>query len=441
LNLAGFTKVLASAIFVSGRDSADAVNNSGNLFMDEELRQGITEIVIDREHGEVRVTLGDTLTKVARYFGDQGCVLIPDGEQSVHFEPMALETRLPDATTQDWPMGDRVPIDLLPQHDDQKLREAVDLVFADPDFRTAAFLVVHKGFLIAERYGPGVNRDTQLESWSMGKSLTALLVGVLVEQGELELGQRAPVPEWQRGGDPRGEITVTDLLRMSSGLHFTGHHDPDYSPESGYPDHFYVYTGAIDVFDWSINKPLQAPPNTVGRYHNCDPLILGAICKRIVSERGEEYLAFPQRDLFDRIGIRKQILEPDPYGNFLLTGFDYGTGRNWARLGLLCLQDGMFGGERILPEGWIEFVSSPAPAWEEPVYGGLFWLNGTGNWNLPTDAYYMAGAGGQLVFAVPTHDVVIVRMGHTRGDGPEMREALRQAQGLILEAVEPPSPN
>ncbi len=138
--------------------------------------------------------------------------------------------------------------------------------------------------------------------------------------------------------------------------------------------------------------------------------------------------------MFDRIGIRKQVLEPDPYGNFLLTGYDYGTARNWARLGLLYLWDGVWLGERLLPEGWTEFVSTPAPAWDRPIYGGFFWLNRTGTWNLPSDAYFMAGGGGQRTFIVPSLDLVVVRLGHFRGSAraaPALNNALAQLVAAI----------
>ncbi|HLE70874.1 MAG TPA: serine hydrolase, partial [Vicinamibacteria bacterium] len=309
-----------------------------------------------------------------------------------------------------------------------------------PKSLTAAFVVLYKGQIVAERYGEDAHRDMQLESWSMGKSITATLIGLLIQQGALSLDQPAPVPAWQAEGDPRKAITVGNLLNMSSGLHFTAPRDPDYSEEKGYPDHMFIYTGAVDAFEYSYSKPLQFPPGTVGRYRNSDPLTLGYLVKRIVTERGEDYLTFPQRALFDRIGIRKQVLETDPYGNFLLTGYDYGTARNWARLGLLYLRDGVWLGERLLPEGFAKFVSTPAPAWKEPVYGGLFWVNGKGDYALPKEAYYMAGAGGQTTFVVPSHDLVIVRMGHFRGDGEEMKRGLNEALRGILEAVEPASP-
>jgi CubicO group peptidase (beta-lactamase class C family) len=303
--------------------------------------------------------------------------------------------------------------------------------------------VLYKGKIVGERYMPGITKDTQLESWSMGKSITATLFALLVKDGTYTLEQPAPVAAWQSPGraagpessvDPRSKIRNIDLLRMSAGLRFLAGQDPDYTEDKGYPDHMFIYTGAVDAFDYSINRPLQFPPNTEGRYRNCDPLTIGYLIKQAVIRRGEEYLTWPQRALFDRIGIRRQVLETDPYGNFLLTGYDYGTARNWARLGLLYLQDGMWQGTRILPEGWSKFVSTPAPAWKRPVYGGFFWINGEGDWNLPKDAYYMAGAGGQNVFIVPSHHVVIVRMGHFRGAGPA-RKATNEALRLAVEAV------
>ncbi|HEX2445076.1 MAG TPA: serine hydrolase [Vicinamibacterales bacterium] len=281
----------------------------------------------------------------------------------------------------------------------------------------------------------GITKDTQLESWSMGKSITATLFALLVKDGTYTLEQPAPVAAWQSPDDPRSKIRNIDLLRMSAGLRFIAGQDPDYTEDKGYPDHMFIYTGAVNAFDYSINRPPQFPPNTEGRYRNCDPLTIGYLIKQAVTRRGQEYLTWPQRALFDRIGIRRQVLETDPYGNFLLTGYDYGTARNWARLGLLYLQDGMWQGTRILPEGWSKFVSTPAPAWKRPIYGGFFWINGEGDWNLPRDAYYMAGAGGQSVFIVPSHQLVIVRMGHFRGAGPAARKATNEALRLAVEAV------
>jgi CubicO group peptidase (beta-lactamase class C family) len=414
----GTAKILCSALFVSGRELDEALVNSGSQFLSagdfkQLLAQKTSAIAVNRDTGEVRVTLAG-YTGIARYHGDQGCVILPPGFNKVFFQPVKLKTALPDAATQDWPMGDRQPAG--PQMDGVKLQEAADAAF-DGRSLTATFLAVHKGRIIAERYGAGAHKDMQLESWSMGKSLTATLVGLLVQEGRFGLHDPAPVALWrQNPEDPRSRIRVSDLMRMSSGLRFS--HTPQPEWEWGRPiqDHLFIYAGAIDAFHFSITRPPEFPPNTVGRYRNCDPLTLGYLIRQTVEKQGENYLAWPQKALFDSIGIRKQVLEPDPHGNFLLSGYDYGTGRNWARLGLLYLQDGVWNGRRMLPEGWVRFVSTPAPGWKDPIYGGQFWVNGNKRWkSLPADAFFMAGAGGQYVIIVPSHHLVVVRMGHTSG--------------------------
>lgn len=434
LGLAGWAKVLCSAVFVSGRDPDEAFVNSGFFFMEASDRPRVTGHEVDRQTRSVTLTWADTLSRSATYHGSQGCVI--DTEDGIAFEPITVTSSLPPADQMDWPMGDRTPEAPLPEGvDTDVLARAVDAAFADTAGLTAAFLVLHKGRIVAERYMPGIDAHTQLESWSMGKSLTATLAGLLIRDGYFELDDPAPVPEWhQQPDDPRAAITVADLFHMSSGLRFIAPRDPDYSPDKGYPDHMFIYTGAIDAFEYSVSRPLQFPPNTEGRYRNSDPLTVGYIIRRTVEAMGRNYLTWPQEALFDRIGIREQVLEPDPFGNFLLTGYDYGTARNWARLGLLYLQDGVWNGERLLPEGFVEFVSTRAPAWDEPVYGGFFWINGDGAWNLPRTAYFAAGGGGQRTFIVPSHDMVVVRLGHFRGDSRGMA-ALDNALGLLMDAI------
>ena len=435
LNLGGFTKVLCSAVFVSGREPEEAIAGSaGPLFLTPDFQPGPEEIEIDRERGEVRVLREGRVARTARYYGDQGCVSLAPGDDDVAFEPVPIESALPDAATTPWPMGD-LDARLDPAAvgvDPEALEAAVELAFADPAALTRGVVVVHRGKIVAERYAEGHDPDMQLESWSMGKSLAGTLVGVLVEQGALELGEPPPIAAWSDPADPRSRIRLVDLVRMSSGLAFYSHHDRDWTPELGYLEHFYIYTGGIDVFDFSVSRPQLFPPGTEGRYHNSDPLILAGLVRQVVTDRGEDYRTFPQRALFDRIGIRRQVLETDVAGNWLISGYDYGTPRNWARLGLLYLNDGVFAGERILPEGWADFVATPGPAWRAPVYGGSFWLNRTGTFSLPADAYYAAGAGSQYTIIVPSLDLVVVRMGDLVGGGPGF-EALDRALAALWE--------
>ena len=271
----------------------------------------------------------------------------------------------------------------------------------------------------------------------MGKSVTSTLMGTLIKQGVYDLAQPAPIPEWSSPGDPRGKIRIADLLHMSSGIRSRAPQDPDYDPSAGYPDHLYLYTGPINAFHYAATRPLQWPPGTVGRYRNTDPVLINYLIRLAVEKRGEEYLSFPRRALFDRIGIRTMVMETDAFGNFLTQGYELASARDWARLGNLYLQDGVWNGERILPEGWAAFVSTLAPAWKadgRPIYGGFFWLNGDGSFPVPPEAYYMAGAGGQFTLIVPSHDLVVVRLGHYRGapwGTPSLGEALR----LLIDAV------
>jgi CubicO group peptidase (beta-lactamase class C family) len=156
-----------------------------------------------------------------------------------------------------------------------------------------------------------------------------------------------------------------------------------------------------------------------------------------VIDRVSKTESFPQHALFDKIGVRSMVIETDPFGNLLTQGYDLACARDWARLGNLYLQDGVWNGQRILPRGFVEFVSTPAPAWVadgRPIYGGFFWINGDHAIPIPKSAYYMAGAGGQFTMIIPSHDLVVVRLGHFKGDEPGTRDFYR-ALSILVKAV------
>ena len=241
--------------------------------------------------------------------------------------------------------------------------------------------------------------------------------------------------------DPRAKIRIRDILNMSSGLRIIAPQDPDYDATGPYPDHLYLYTGSVDSFNYAATRPQQWPPATVGRYRNTDPVLTNYLIRLAVEKRGEDYHSFPQRALFDKIGVRTMVMDTDPYGNFLTHGYELGSGRDWARIANLYLQDGVWNSERILPEGYVKFVSTLAPAWaadKRPIYGGLFWINGEGTFPAPKEAFYMSGVGGQTVLIIPSHQLAIVRLGHYKGATPGGR-ALRKAVGLLMEAIPPAS--
>jgi CubicO group peptidase (beta-lactamase class C family) len=439
----GFAKILCSAVFITGLEPSDAAENVGYFTSPYAERAQVVDTVVDFDRQEVRLTLPSGVTRVAKRYKSQGCITRPIGQDSVFFAPTWVEPRLPDPATTRWPMGDVLAEEPFPAELDMaKVDEAIREGFGPPEAMTEALLVTYRGRIIGERYGDGIGTHTPLESWSMGKSLTGALMGVLIQQGIYDLWQPAPVPEWQSEGDPRQEIRIGDIMRMSSGIRIRAPQDPDFDPALGYPDHLYLYTGSIDSFEWAATRPQEWPPNTVGRYRNSDPVLTNYLIRLGVEGRGEDYHAFPQRNLFDKLGIRNAVMETDPYGDFLTQGYEFLSARDWARLGNLYLQDGVWNGERILPEGFVAYASTLAPAWVadgRSRYGGAFmWVNGEGSFPVPESAYYMAGAGGQNTIMIPTHGLVVVRLGKYKGASSGGR-ALRRALELLMEAVPPSS--
>ena len=432
----GFARTLCSAVFVTGLDSDFAAESVGYFTGPYEYRSVVVDREVDFENKIVHLTMENGVVRSAKYIGDLGCVPLPKGETDPYFEPVDIVSSLPDPATTPWPMGDVLGDDpIAPEIDGDKLAQAVDAAF-EPGAMTAAFVVTHKGRIIAERYADGIDMHTPLESWSMAKSLSATLMGVLIQQGVYQLWQPAPIPEWQEEADPRRAIRIADILRMSSGIRCRNRADPGYDPDEGYPDHLYLYTGTVNSFEYAATRPQQWEPNTVGRYRNCDPILTNYLIRLGVEGRGDEYHQFPQQHLFDKIGVRNLVFQTDPYGNILLQGSDLGAARDWARLGNLYLNDGVVDGERLLPEGFAEFVSTVAPAWEadgRPIYGAFFWLSGSYPVDMP-GAYGMGGAGGQSTVIVPSHELVIVRLGHYQG-APVWREARRATLERIMEAV------
>lgn len=439
---AGFAKVLCSGVFITGLEPADAAENVGYFTSPYDERRHVTDTVIDYDDQAVHLTLPSGVTRTAERYESQGCVAHPIGEDSVFFTPVWVEPDLPPAERTEWPMGDLLPDDPHPAEVDMELiGQAVDAAFDPPEGMTEAFVVTYRGRILGERYMEGMDMHTPLESWSMGKSLTGALMGVLIQEGVYELWQPAPVPEWREDpDDPRQEVRIGDIMRMSSGIRIRAPQDPDFDPALGYPDHVYLYTGTVNSFEYAATRPLQWEPNTVGRYRNTDPVLTNYLIRLGVEGQGWDYRSFPQRYLFDKIGVRDAVLETDPYGNNLTQGYEFLPARDWARIGNLYLQDGVWMGERILQEGYADYARTLAPAWEadgRPIYGGAFhWINGTGSFPVPTDATYFAGAGGQYTIMIPSHGLVVVRLGKYKGSR-EGRRALERALEMIMEAVPP----
>ncbi|MFC2029195.1 serine hydrolase domain-containing protein [Chloroflexota bacterium] len=433
-------KLLCSNVFVSGRTPEDVLG--------EDLADmgSYVRTDVDYEARQVTASLGPT-TRRAVYREGLGCtVVIPTDGAAAGKAIMAAEASSsapqPDIL---WPEGTLVSLDELPAAvDGDKLAAALDRAFAETDperpRKTRAVVVVYKGRIIAERVAPGFGPDMPMISWSMAKSVTNALVGILVAQGKLTLDEPAPVPEWRDPGDPRGAITLDQLLRMSSGLEFEETYGDRGILAGATSDVSVMLFDTRDMAAFAATKRLADEPGSVWHYSSGTSNILSRIVRDAVGGTDQDALEFPARALFDRLGMRSAVFEPDASGTIVGSSFVYASPRDWARLGLLYLQDGVWQGERVLPEGWVAYTTTPAPKAPQGRYGAQWWLN-AGNtadttdreWpDLPTGIFWASGHDGQFVVVIPSHDLVLVQLGFT--PDPEAWD-LGAFIGDVLEAI------
>ena len=277
--------------------------------------------------------------------------------------------------------------------------------------RTSAVVIVKDGQLVAERYARGIDATTPQRTWSVAKSLTATIIGAALEQGIMDLDYPALVNAWTAGGDPRREITLRDVLQMASGL--------DSGVTGSRTDR--TYFGGARVIDTALVNPLEITPGERFKYANYDTLAAMRGLREAMDD-DQRYWRFPYTDLLWKIGALNTTLETDWGGDFVSSSQVWMTARDMARLGQLYLQDGVWAGERILKEGWVDFVSSPGPAQPDRTdpdslgYGGSFWLLDRFE-GIPSDTYAGIGNRGQYMVVVPSHGLVIVRRGFDTADG------------------------
>jgi len=419
-------KIMCSSVFLSGRDPA--VIEAEDLSFHPLYKYFKTKVDYDKQIVTCSL-LGTGLFEAKAVYRDGiGAVLLNDGvsEQDVRGWPAsavdpAIDESDPEAV--DWPTGDRMilvpPSDAI---DVARVRAAVDRLFveADPNhlLRSRAVIVLYDGNLICEKYAPGITKDTRLLSWSTAKSVTSALIGILVGQGKLDLKSPAPVAEWAEAGDPRRAITLDQLLRMSSGLEWSEAYAD--RPISDVNDMLFRKS---DMGSYAASKPPASDPDSVWNYSSGTANIVQRLIRKTFAS-DEDYWNFPRRALFDRIGMRSVVFERDGSGTFVGSSYLYATARDFARFGLLCLNDGVWLGERILPEGWLKYSTAPAPAAPQGKYGALFWLNKGDPGKpetrpypkLPEDAYFALGYQGQTIAVLPSQKLVVVRLGMTYDD-------------------------
>jgi len=280
---------------------------------------------------------------------------------------------------------------------------------------TRALLVVQHGAIVAERYARGFRPDTRFHSWSVAKSITQALVGILVRDGSLDVSAPAPVPAWQAAGDARRTITLDQLLHMTSGL---ANQDDTQDVASSVVVAMLFGNQSARMAEYAASLPLIHQPGSYWAYSTATSMIVADIVQRRVGGSQDAMLGFMRRELFEPIGMRSAVPEFDAGGTFMGGGFVYASARDYARFGYLYLRNGMWDGARILPEGWVDYTRTPAAAPNNGVYGANFWLNLTpaeGQFKVlpdgPASAFAASGNDGQLIVIVPTQDLVVVRLG------------------------------
>lgn len=267
--------------------------------------------------------------------------------------------------------------------------------------RTSAVIVLHKGQVVAEQYARGIDQTTPQRTWSVAKSLTSTIIGAAIYDGILGLDTEAVIQDFNKGGDPRRQITLRHVLNMASGL------------ESNAPGSRTdrLYFGGATVEDQLADRSIEATPGTRFKYSNIDTLIAMRALREAIGNDAA-YRAYPHSEILQKIGARHTILETDWNGDYISSSQVWMTARDMARLGQLYLQDGNWGGEQILPPEWVDFVTTPAPSQPngDVGYAGSFWLMNNVD-GVPSDTYAGFGNRGQYMVIVPSRELVIVRRG------------------------------
>lgn len=328
---------------------------------------------------------------------------------------------------------------------DEQLAREVDDLFTRPGLgETRALIVMQDGKIAAERYGTGYDGDTRFVSWSMAKTVTAVMIGMLVADGQLRLDEPPPVPRWQRPGDPRGEITLRQLLQMRSGLRHTESGDPPY--ESSEVRMLFL-DGRDDMADFATSQPLEDEPGRTFEYSSNTSVILAAIAARALTQsddpetRRKAVDDFLKARIFRPLGMRSMVPEYDASGTLIGGSLIHGTAHDWARFGEFLRNKGTYRGAQILPRGWVEQMVTPSP--RQANYGFHIWLNRPLREGVdqplfpdraPHSVFAMIGHMGQYVIVSPSQQVTIVRLGHSDAvQRPPMVEQLADILALYPE--------
>lgn len=394
-------KNLASAVFISGRNQADVEALDLNFSLIKYTSNDLDSI---RKKVTSRFLWGKS---TAIYREGFGCTIVKDGDEEslrkITFPSIAGPDYNQDSL--EWPLGNTIPLRIIAGADLAKLQETANKLVDQGAYNghVFAFMVLHKGIPVVEKYRPEYNPKTRFLSWSMAKSFTNALAGILVMDKKLDIDKPANVPEWQN--DERKNITVNNLLQMTSGLKW----NEDYGSAS---DVNLMLHREKDFAEYVAGQPLEFPVGTYWYYSSGSTNVVSRII-RITLKSDDEYYRLAHERLFHRIGMPDAVFETDASGTLVGSSYIYATARDYARFALLFLQDGVFNGEQILPEGWVKYISTPVNG-SDGAYGSSFWLNGNNEFpDAPATMFYCKGHDGQRIFIMPDQQLAVVILGYS----------------------------
>ncbi|WP_205508607.1 serine hydrolase domain-containing protein [Longitalea arenae] len=424
--ISGFgAKNMASAVYLQHRDPASVLREELAFFP-----VSLGSFTVNKEDSSVTGSVWGLAKRKAIYRAGVGCTLVNDLTETAirnqQFNLPAIPAQNRDSIP--WPYGDKIADSIPAGVDTAALQRAIDRVMlantkkGKPAF-TRAFLVVYDGKIIGERYAPGFDKNSVMIGWSMSKSLTAAVIGVLTKAGKLNPDAPAPVPEWKNTN--KEKITLRQLLQQTSGLDFA----EDYGSPSEATDMLFKRG---DMAAFTANLPLKFQPGTIFNYSSGNANILSRIIRHTVGDAA--YAAFPYQALFHKINMYSLCLEPDASGTYIGSSYSYATARDFARFGLLYYNNGQWNGEQLLPENWVRETVKPAAANKQQRYGYQFWLNGIGDkdpakrWfpDAPADMFFADGFGGQNIFIIPSRKLIVVRLGvNTIDENKYLKEVMQ----------------
>jgi CubicO group peptidase (beta-lactamase class C family) len=422
----GVAHIVCSKTFVSGLDPQTVFAETLDRPGFRRLRH-VLNFQLDRKAWTVDASALGLFKARAQFHDGLGCV-----EQHGSKEPYLLKNDIEALKVPKTPpLLPEIAGPAVVEPSDPALKAALDHAFeepAEPPFRrTRAVVVVHDGKVIAERYAPGIGVDTQLSGFSMTKSVVNALIGVLTQHGLTSPSLPAPIPEWRGADDPRREIEVEHLMRMISGL------DLD-ETNSGFDRSSRMYL-EDDLSAYAVNAKMIAPIRTRFHYSSATTQILARIVRDLTGGP-EQTLAFAWRELFNPLGMRNVTLEFDGAGTLQGGNYMLASARDWAKFGLLYLNDGVVGGKRVLHEDWVDFC---AAATLDSDYAAGFYTNRSDHPNargrvqlgMPRDSFFASGLLGQRIVIMPSQRLVVVRLGDSVDPTGDIRGVARLVKEVI----------